>query len=63
MAMTTSGTVIATRTAAASGDIDVEEFVVDAPGGDAAIPLVSLIFVVLVTDAVQSFYQHLVATI
>ena len=52
--MTTRGTITATRTAAASGEIDFDDLATAAPGGDAAVPLGLPVFKVLVPDAVPS---------
>ena len=57
--MTTMGTMIATMTAAVSGDIEFEESVTGVSMGDVAFLLGPRIFVVVFTDAVQRRYQRL----
>lgn len=57
--MTTVGTMTATRTAAASGEIESEDLATVADGGDAAVPLESLVSLVLVTEAARRKSQQL----
>ena len=63
IAMTTTGTVTATSTAAASGDIDFEDFAAGSNDGIAAaavgLPTVSVFF----SDAVHGYHQQFAASI
>lgn len=49
----------ATRTAAASGEIESEDLATVADGGDVAVPLESLVSLVLVTEAARRKNQQL----